>query len=125
MESKICLDTSTLIELIKGDKKIREFVERTTDTFATTAINAFEIWYGRKSTEDVSKLLENLKIYDFDCFSAKIASNILRELRKQGILLEIRDVFIASICIANNLKLVTLDKHFKRLKKFGLKVEFL
>ena len=125
MEQKVCLDTNVLVELVKGNEKIKEFIEKTEALFTTTAINVFEIWHGRRDTKNVSKLIESLKIYDFDYFSAKIAGDIIRELKKEGELLDIRDVFIASVCIAYNLELITLDKHFQRLKRFGLKLKLL
>jgi hypothetical protein len=53
----------------------------------------------------------------------KVASKIYAELRKKGEIIEDPDLLIASICIANNLPLITHNKkHFKRLEKFGLKV---
>ena len=48
---------------------------------------------------------------------------ILRDLKKKGKLLDIRDVFVGSICIARDLPLLTYNsRHFNRLKDYGLKM---
>ncbi|MDT7901892.1 MAG: PIN domain-containing protein [Acidianus sp.] len=65
----------------------------------------------------------NLNVLCIDNNSLKVASKIYAELRKKGEIIEDPDLLIASICIANNLPLITHNKkHFKRLEKFGLKV---
>lgn len=73
-----------------------------------------------EKNEEIFKLLEWLNIFDLDEKSAKIAADILLALKKGGTPVEIRDMFIAAICIKNDLELLTYDKHFERIKKFGL-----
>lgn len=122
MVKKICLDTDVLISLFKKDETTKKLLESLGEIiFATTSVNIFELWFGRKEQEGTSELIESLEIFNFDKTSAKISADILRVLKKQGQLLEFRDVFMASICIKNNLELLTLNKkHFNRLKKLGL-----
>ncbi len=120
MVRKICLDSDVLVSLLSGNKKTKVIIEQLEGEFHSTVINVFEIWFGRKENEKIFKLLKWLNIHDLDEKSAKIAADILRKLKKEGKILEIRDLFIAAICIKNDLELLTLDKHFKRLKKFGL-----
>jgi hypothetical protein len=55
--------------------------------------------------------------------SLKVASTIYSDLRKRGELIEDPNLLIASICIANDLSLMTGNKkHFERLKRYGLKL---
>lgn len=44
------------------------------------------------------------------------AAQIYRQLKKDSLLIEFRDIFIAATCIVNDLPLITLnEKHFKRI----------
>jgi len=55
--------------------------------------------------------------------SLKVASTIYSDLRKRGELIEDPNLLIASICIANDLSLMTGNKkRFERLKRYGLKL---
>lgn len=121
MVRKICLDSDVLVELLAGNKETRALVEHLEGDFYSTAINVFELWFGRKESEKIFKLLAWLYICKFDESAAKKAADILRTLKKDGSMLELRDLFVAAICIVNDLELLTYNKaHFEKLKKFGL-----
>jgi predicted nucleic acid-binding protein len=121
MVRKICLDSDVLIALLHEDKKTKELLESLDAIFYTTAVNSFEVWYGRKKTETVFQLLETLHILDMTDSSARKAGDILLELKRTGALLDIRDTFIAGICIQHDVELLTYNrKHFERIKRFGL-----
>ncbi len=66
-----------------------------------------------------------LKTLPFDDYSADIAAYIYKELSSRGLKPNIKDLFIASICIANNIPLITTDKDFKIFEEFGLKLEII
>ena len=59
----------------------------------------------------------------FDNKAVIKASEIYAALKREGKLIDERDLMIGAICIANNLPLATLNKkHFNRLKQFGLRI---
>ncbi len=61
-------------------------------------------------------LLPAVNIIGFDSKSAYICGRIRAELEKRGTPLDLADLEIASIAIANNLILVTNNlRHFKRV----------
>lgn len=121
MVRRICLDTDVIIHLLSKDQHTREIIESLDADFFTVAINAFELWYGRKENEGVFELLEWLDVLPLDEKSALTAADILRELKKTGTILDIKDLFIGAICITQRIELLTLNrKHFDRLQKFGL-----
>ncbi|NOZ58456.1 MAG: type II toxin-antitoxin system VapC family toxin [Euryarchaeota archaeon] len=123
MGKEICIDSDVIISLLRGDKETKERLEEIEYDFSTTTINAFEILFGRKSDEVYDLLGCFSRIYDFDYESAKVASDIMRDLKKRGKLLDMRDVFVASICITRKLPLLTYNtKHFIRLKDYGLEL---
>ncbi len=119
MDKKICLDTNVIISLIR-DKNL-ELIEKIDAKFYTTSISVFELWFGRRKSENLPQLFDVLEIVDLDEESAKIAANIMLELKKEGKMINLNDLFIAAICIRNNLKLLTVNKKdFKNLEKFNL-----
>ena len=61
------------------------------------------------------------KILPFTEKSSKIAGEIMAELRRKQNLIDIRDLFIGSICIENDVPLLTQNiSHFERIK--GLEI---
>jgi predicted nucleic acid-binding protein len=125
MDREICLDTDILIEITKNSEEIITFLRKLGANLYTTPINSFEIWTGRlrKEEEHIKNLIENLKSADFNKKAALRTGDIYKYLKEKGELIDFRDIFIASVCIENNLELFTNNKkHFERLKKFGLKL---
>jgi len=123
MDSKICLDSDILINLLRRDEDTKELLESFNANFCITTISTFEIWYGRKNEETIKELIDCLENLNFNKNAAMIAADISKELKKKGKLIDIRDLFIASICINNKIPLLTKNKkHFDRLKKYGLEL---
>jgi predicted nucleic acid-binding protein len=113
----------------KGDaeRKMRELDEEGRQ--ATTAVNAFELFYGAyKSRENninvqrTASLLDRLDVLPLDLESSEKAGEALASLASAGEAIDFRDALIAGISLVNGLSLVTRNKeHFARVK--GLKVE--
>ncbi|MBI2043487.1 type II toxin-antitoxin system VapC family toxin [Candidatus Pacearchaeota archaeon] len=125
MVRKICLDSDIIIELLKNNLEVIKTINSLDAEFYATVVNIFEIWTGRmeKESKTIIELISELNILDFDRKSALRAGDIRKKLKGRGELIEIRDIFIASICIQNNMELLTYNKkHFERLKQFELKL---
>ena len=123
MVKKICLDSSVLISILTGREETKKSFEMMEASFYTTSISSFELWVGRKQDEPVSKLLDTISILDLDDQSARKAADIHRDLQKKGSTLELKDLFIGSICISNGMELWTYNlKDFERLEAFGLRL---
>ncbi|MBI2449707.1 type II toxin-antitoxin system VapC family toxin [Candidatus Pacearchaeota archaeon] len=123
MVRKICLDSDTIIGLLKNDDKTIAIIASLDADFYITSITLFEIWTGRKDEENISELLAWLDTLEFGKEEALVSADLRRKLRKLGQEIDIRDLFIASICIKNELELFTHNKkHFERFKQFGLKL---
>ena len=83
----------------------------------------FELWHGRKKGEVINELLSSLKTLNLDSAASRKAGDILRVLQAEGNILDLKDLFIGAICIAQGAKLVTFNKkHFQKLGKFGLEI---
>ncbi len=125
-----CLDSNLLIDFLrKKIEALKKMKELEDEPLGTTTINVFELLYGAKISDhqeqnlkEVKKIVGNLELLSFDFKAAEAASSILTELKKSGNMIEIRDIFIAGICCANNVDLVTRNvNHFKNVQ--GLSVE--
>lgn len=118
---EICLDTSVLIEITKKNQTRADDILKYLrgKSISISVITLFEHLIGLKKDE-YPKL--DLKTYSFTKDDANLASKMMIVLRKQGRDINFRDLFIASTCKNNNLELMTLDKHFKNLKQFGLRL---
>lgn len=75
-----------------------------------TALNAFLFEYVQESFDQLT----------FDEHAATILADLRFRCRKSGIAVEMSDLMIASVAIANNLILVTRNvKHFEPLQEFS------
>ena len=129
--SSVCLDTSILIDHLRGIKQTVEFVKRLEESgmaLMTTAVNSFELYYGayrskrQDKNQDATKvLLSRLIILDLTDASSLEAGRILALLEEKGNLIGFRDALIAAIAITHKVPLATRDvEHFSRVP--GLEV---
>lgn len=117
------LDTNFLIDLLRGKAGASEIADSFDDP-KTTTVNAFELYYGarrsakpEKSVLEVGNLLKSIDVLEFDKIAARRAADIHAELMNSGKPVDIVDVFIAGIVMANKEELVTKDiDHFSRIQ---------
>lgn len=126
----VCVDTSFLVALERRDKgaieKMRE-LEDSGEVVHATAVTVAEYYrgaYGSKdkarALKDVRGLLDRFVILDLDYESGRICGELAQSL-KSGMIGD-RDLFIASIALANKQAVITRNKkHFERVP--GLEVE--
>ena len=125
-----CIDTDIVIADFRGDESIKERLRGiSTDSLFVTPITLCELYRGaflsgnvEKNKLLIGKLLEKVNILNFDLPACEIFGNAYKMLRNLGKLTQDSDLMTASICIYNNLILITRNKkHFEKIK--GLKVE--
>lgn len=126
------LDTDILIPYLRNDSKIKtkitELLEKGT-ILETTSINVAELYLGaylsnkvKDNLYAVDQLISKLKILYFEGIHGKIYGKMRAELQKKGDLINELDIFIASIALDYDSKLITRNiKHFEKIN--GLKVE--
>ncbi len=121
-EGNLCLDTSVVIEIFKGNKEVLEKIKKFPGKKVLTVFTLIELLLNRNERKRriYELFLSGFDILSLDRKSGKIAAEIIRKLEEKGEILPIFDILIASICIANGIYLYTLDKHFKKLEEFGL-----
>lgn len=121
------LDTNIITFLQRGNENVVQKITNTLiDDLSVSTIVLAECFYGAyhhptRSKELVNyytKYFQNLETFNFDTKSAIIYAKIRNELANAGNLIADMDLMIASICIANNLILVTNNtKDFARIKQ--------
>ncbi len=110
------LDTDAIIELLRKKKH---------EIGAISIITLIEILRGLedKKRPKVKKLLEkSFNIENLNNKTIETYCNLYRKLKRNGISIPDADLLIAATAISKNMTLKTRDKHFKRLKEFGLKL---
>jgi tRNA(fMet)-specific endonuclease VapC len=116
-----------LIAVLRGDEKAAKKAKQIDEQgrASTTVINAYELLFGakisakrEKNLYEARRLLSKLDIIYFTEDAAEKASDIHSELTRKGRQLDLRDIFIASMAIANGKKLVTNNaQHFSKIRQ--------
>ena len=120
-------DTDTITNIVKPQPSLNllqrlEKISKSQQFVSTITIS--EIVYGAEKSQRPDFHLNNLEtillpavnIISFDTKAAYICGRIRAELEKRGTPLDLADLEIASIAIANNLILVTNNvRHFARV----------
>ncbi len=132
----VCLDTSFLIDLIRGKeeiKKIEEILGKKEESIAIASPSIVEIFKGlylkknlanikENEFDIISEILSSMVILNLDKKSAVLAGKIEADSINKGQLIDLEDIMIGAIAITNNEVLLTRNKkHFEKIK--GLKIE--
>lgn len=124
--SSICLDTSVLIDNLRGRKQSVEFVkelEAAGALLSTTSVSSFELYYGAYRSKrqpanlaSTRTLLRRLFILDLTDDCSEEAGRILAMLEARGEPIEFRDALIAATAKIHKTTLVTRNTtHFARV----------
>ncbi len=121
------LDTDILVGFLRNEPDAIKFfksLETSDQQVFITTINAFELYKGAYNSDnqesslnyvaDIIHRFENT--FEFDLVASRIAGQIINHLKKKGIILDLPDIFISAIALANNESIVTRNiNHFKRI----------
>ena len=132
---KLVLDTSFLIELLKGNKRAISALEERKEKAVDIAVSAFTVYelmvgayYLWKKYDDprelarVEHLLTPLTIIPITEDVALKAAKIQAMLKLEGV--EMRDADIIIACTEDG-EVLTFDKDFEPLKKLGFNITIL
>jgi len=124
------LDTNTLIYFFKGKGSVAErLLREAPEDIAIPAVVIFELQTGiaksssqKKRTEQLSALMNTVKILPFSTKEAQSSATIRAQLEKRGTPIGPYDVLIAGTAVAHQGTLVSHNlSEFKRIK--NLKTE--
>lgn len=123
-----CLDSSVIVDILRGDATLREKLQGE-ETFCITPIVLAELFKGAylaKRQQDALKLVEDfahsVELLDFSESACRIFGQKFAELKKLGKNTQEADLMIGCIAAAHGATLVTRNpKHFAGIQ--GLKIE--
>lgn len=122
----ICLDTSFLIDFLRGEDAAREsYLHLRSEgyNFASTVVNIFELYRGvdkrgriKRDIDAVGRLASRLVIWNLTLASAERCSRIYTEMERSGKVIGLNDCFTAAIAMSNGCQtIVSDDSHFERI----------
>ena len=126
----IGLDTSAIIDLFKGEERIKNFLEGNKEPLASTIINYLELFFGINPQNP--KHIAEGKYYDeffnglysigLSSEACKEASKIFWALKKEGRVIEQFDCLVAACFLTNGItKILTGNpEHFDRIKQLDV-----
>jgi predicted nucleic acid-binding protein len=126
VEDGLIVDTDILIDLLRKKDYAVSLIKKLEDEveLATSAINAFELYRGayksrnqEKNLASVKGLLNSLRMLNTDEDSVEIAGKTTASLERDGNMMDIRDLLIASIALVNGFGILTNNVgHFDKIK---------
>jgi tRNA(fMet)-specific endonuclease VapC len=114
-----CLDTDLLVGVLRKQERAGRKVDELDrqGRQATTAVNAFELFYGasksrmvEENVREAQKLLSRLELLPLSMASAERAGTLFGALERKGLSIEFRDSMIAGIALEHRLTLVTRNR---------------
>ena len=126
----IGLDTSAIIDIFKGNKSLKPFLENNKEPLAATAMSYLELFFGLdpenpKHTSEgnyYQEFFKNLYNINLNKESCEEASRIFWRLKKEGKTIEQFDCVIAASLLTNGInKILTRNqKHFEKIKELNV-----
>jgi len=116
--AKYLLDTTTIIDHLRGDKKVSprlEEIGQRGDIAGCCCINIAETYAGmrKKEKEKTDRFIESLYYFEVTKEMAKLAGGLRQKYFKRGKTLATTDVIIAATALTYNLTLLTKNvKHY-------------
>ncbi len=112
-----CLDTNIIIDLFKGDTRVKEHIAGLGADIATTPISLAELFKGaflshsaEQRIRQVYELSRRIEVLQFSVAAASIFGQLFAHLKKKGQQAPELDLLIASIALAHEATLITRDK---------------
>ena len=122
----IGLDTSTIIDLFKGNEKVKLVLEKNKEPLVISISSYLELFFGidamnSKHNIEASyyrELFSRVYVLNLTQNACEEASNIFWKLKREGREIDQFDCVIASIFLTNGInKIITGNvKHFERIK---------
>lgn len=122
----LLIDTSIIIDHLrkqnKDNSRFYNIVGKYTLFIST--ITVFELYAGAinyQKKQDISNVLEYVKILPFTKAIAQRSGEIYLSLRKENQVIETKDLFIAATALCHDMDLMTLNlQHFQRVEELNL-----
>jgi tRNA(fMet)-specific endonuclease VapC len=116
------LDTSAIVDLIKGRKDAEKAVSQFTHLSISHVVLGELLLGGHKAsnpqeTDKILKALEGISILNGNALTAAIYAELRYELEKQGNIIPQNELWIAAVSLQANVPIITRDNHFRRVAR--------
>lgn len=127
MEMKIALDTNRLVDFFRGDHELEEALRRPS-MLAIPYIVLAEIRAGflcgknaLKNEKGLVRFLSSPRCTTIfpDEDTTHHYARLFQQLKKRGKPIPLDDLWIAALCVQNNLHLITRDRHFEWIEQLS------
>lgn len=115
------VDTNMAIEFIKGNQKVKDKLSKFNVTYLPITVVGELLFGAINSGKKEKKLLETkifiekCEILNINYIVAEKYAEIRESLKLKGKPIPENDIWIAATCSANNISLITNDKHFNNI----------
>jgi|TARA_B100001971_G_C18196880_1_gene542036 predicted nucleic acid-binding protein len=120
-----CLDTSIVIDLLKGDEELFLKLDSIDEKFFISPITMFELFKGTIDENEINvieDMLSEFRILEFSIDVSKTFGELFKNLKSSGRMIPESDLMIVAFVKLYDLIFVTRDrKHFENV---GVKVEY-
>jgi len=120
---KIVLDTNILIEILKGNSQIVEYLEHLDAEYYISSVTVMELYYGafdKKELKKLQKFVALFNLLELNEAVSKIATALIFQYAKSHTL-SIPDSLIAASALEKSYKLFTLNlKDFRYINGLEL-----
>ena len=123
----IGLDTSAIIDIFKGEERIRRFLENNKEPLAATIMSYLELFFGlnpenpkhKIESQYYNEFFKSLYNINLTKDSCEKSSEIFWELKKNGKSIEQFDCVIAAMFLVNGIdKIITRNsRHFENIRQ--------
>jgi len=128
-EIKYCLESSFIIDLLKGKDNAVEFYEEIKDApltiTAIASVALFEILRGKEQNQDKTRGFEELRqkmtVLSFGEKEAEEASQIEKAIHQKGRTITSLDLFIGATAKTNEAVLVSNDSDYQKIDGLQLR----
>jgi hypothetical protein len=112
---KVLIETSAIIEYLKGNMKVKEIISNSEDFYVST-LTVFEVLLGKVEENEIFDFLSAFNVIGLNERDSITASRIYKRLRDKGKLIGYFDILISAQAINRDLTLVTKDTDFLKMK---------
>jgi len=113
---KVLIESSAIIDYLKGNKKVKEVILNS-DDFYISSLTVYEILLGKVKEREILDFLSAFRIINLTKKDAIIGSQIYKKLKDKGKLIGSFDILISAQAINRRLTLVTKDSDFLKVKE--------
>lgn len=122
MSKKIAIDTNIAIGILNGHENVIVYLSNFDQIFIPVTVNG-ELLFGAHNSTKTEDNLSKFRQFISQCLPMPVTEAVAESyalirigLKKRGTPIPENDIWIAAICMANNIPLLTKDKHFAHIE---------